>query len=216
MPRKRIDDVMVAYHEAGHAVMALSFHRAVLRISIVPKDGMLGYITLPGRETFSHPYSFGTFHPVREARDALIYLAGPAATRRYRGRDELMDLLSSLVDWKEAWNSLSQVKNTRVANLLVKRTCWKLYQAALAHTAMPRYWSVVEQLAQRLQKERILSGPALWMFFLEAAERAFATHPPGKPRRVTPFVTLDDVAARTNGGAKSRSGAKKGKGLPLA
>jgi ATP-dependent Zn protease len=51
MPRKRIEDVIVAYHEAGHAVMALSFHRAVRRISIVPKDSMLGYITLPHRET---------------------------------------------------------------------------------------------------------------------------------------------------------------------
>ena len=194
MPRKRIEDVIVAYHEAGHAVMALSFHRAVRRISIVPKDGMLGYITLPHRETFAHPFFLGTFHPVREVRDALIHLAGLAATRRYRGRDDLFDLLGALVDFSEARASLSELKETRVANLHVGWTCWRLYRAALADTLRPRYWSVVQQIAERLLEKRTLSGLVLRKFFLDAAERAFAMHPPGRPRLVTPFVTVEDVA----------------------
>jgi hypothetical protein len=104
--------------------------------------------------------------------------------------------LSPLAPTERLWRSGVRNRNAKLWDLDVKRTCWRLYQAALADTARPRYWSVAEQIAERPLEKRKLSGRVLRKFFLEAAERAFARHPPGKPRLVTPLVTVDDVATR--------------------
>lgn len=62
----------IAYHEAGHAVIALGFGESVRRATIKPRAGSRGQVTLGGRQC---------------GETALyITLAGPLAQRRFAPR----------------------------------------------------------------------------------------------------------------------------------
>src|SRR5205085_199799 len=72
------EEIATAYHEAGHAVMALALGRPVQRVSIKPLDRRLGHCEIKK----------GTFRPIKDTLETeiLILLGGPAAEARHRGQ----------------------------------------------------------------------------------------------------------------------------------
>ena len=72
------DQIATAYHEAGHAVVALCLGRPVQRVSILPNHIRLGQCEIQK----------GTFRASRDALETeiLILLGGPAAEARVTGQ----------------------------------------------------------------------------------------------------------------------------------
>jgi len=70
-------DQITAYHEAGHAVVALALGRPVLGLSVLPRRQHLGVCE----------YHKGAFRPSENwlKREALIALGGVAAEARHTG-----------------------------------------------------------------------------------------------------------------------------------
>src|SRR5262245_53569141 len=70
-------DEVTAYHEAGHAVVALALGRPVDRVSILPDRVNLGLCE----------FRKGVFRPSEDwvEREILIALAGPAAEAQFTG-----------------------------------------------------------------------------------------------------------------------------------
>jgi ATP-dependent Zn protease len=82
----------VAYHEAGHAVMAIEYRRAIHSVSIVPDPdaGSLGHVRFQKRyqPVFSPEWSDLRDAPCQTIciREVLVALAGPAAEEHFTGR----------------------------------------------------------------------------------------------------------------------------------
>src|SRR3954470_11076447 len=70
-------DPATAYHEAGHAVVALCLDRPVHRVSVLPNRDRLGQCE----------FAKGRFKPSEDAleREILIALGGMAAEARFTG-----------------------------------------------------------------------------------------------------------------------------------
>src|SRR5688500_6759282 len=85
-------DPATAYHEAGHAVVALLLGRPVHRVSVLPDRERLGVCE------FRNP----VFRPSEDwvEREALISLAGLAAEARHTGS----------YGWEEASRDLAYVR----------------------------------------------------------------------------------------------------------
>src|ERR1700693_5800817 len=71
------NDMATAYHEAGHAVVALALGRPVARVSILPDREHLGLCA----------FGKGVFRPSEDwlEREILIALGGIAAEARHTG-----------------------------------------------------------------------------------------------------------------------------------
>lgn len=71
-------DVATAFHEAGHAAMALALDRPVHKVSVLPNLDYLGQCR----------FGKGVFRPSEDwvEREILISLAGMAAEARHTGR----------------------------------------------------------------------------------------------------------------------------------
>src|SRR5579884_2537129 len=70
-------DAATAYHEAGHAVVALALGRPIHRVSVLPDGQFLGLCR----------FGKGAFRPSEDwlEREILIALGGLAAEARYSG-----------------------------------------------------------------------------------------------------------------------------------
>ncbi len=142
-----------AYHEAGHAVVALALGRPVHRVS-----------ALADRE-FAGTCHFGkaVFRPSEDwlEREALIALAGLAAEARFTGvyaydgagRDRRY----------VAELALQRAGNARKAERLERRLLSKV-EHLLAQEAN---WRAVERIAAELQKSGAISGRAARHLFDE-------------------------------------------------
>src|SRR4051812_25404829 len=95
--RRRLE--ATAYREAGHAIIALQFGRAVRRITITPdhQSSSLGHVLRHARRSFQP--NILTLEDTRQKnrveREILMLLAGPAAEAHFTGR---WDKVGALVD----------------------------------------------------------------------------------------------------------------------
>ncbi len=134
-----------AYHEAGHAVIALAFGRSIQRVSI-----------LPGREWLGRcEFQKGRARPTEDwlEREILIALAGLAAEARYTGQ----------YVWEGAAQDLRTVRRLstqrageRQADRLQRRLLAKV-EHLLSQAAN---WRAVELIATELLRHETLSGRA--------------------------------------------------------
>lgn len=138
-------DETTAYHEAGHAVVALALDRPVHRVSVLPNRERLGQCE----------FGKGRFRPSEDAleREILIALAGFAAEARHTGnygRDEAnRDLLF-------VRRLVLQRKTERAAPRYEERMLAKV-EAMLGDDAT---WRAVELIAAELLKLGVISGRA--------------------------------------------------------
>jgi hypothetical protein len=152
-------EVHTAWHEAGHAVMAMIFDRPVHRVSILPDDERLGHCQV----------NKGVYRPSddRLEADLLILLAGPAAEAEVAGRynwgGAALDLRG--VHRLAMMRGGAQKQAERLARRMLSRAEHLLRQKA--------HWHAVELIARELLSHQVISGRAARHLF-DTALRKFS------------------------------------------
>jgi len=150
-------DKLTAYHEAGHAVVALIQGRDVHRVSILPNKSRLGQCDLKKGTT-------------RAAKDwleteVLILLAGAAAEGRISGQ----------YCWKGAARDLRQVRALTLSRAGSEHQAERLERRYLEKVesllSAAENWLAVELLAADLIQRRTISGRAARYHVEQAAAR---------------------------------------------
>jgi len=151
--------VATAYHEAGHAVIAMALGRAVQRVTIEPNHLRLGLCELKKGS-------------VRRSQDAaeteLLYLlGGMAAEARHTGeygREGAAQDLRSVRALLKFRRATTPRQMARLERRLLEKTEHLLNQPAL--------WLAVTLIAAELQRTPTISGRAALHLFNQAAARA--------------------------------------------
>ena len=146
-------DAVTAYHEAGHAVVALSLDRPVHRVSVLPNRDRLGQCE----------FGKGRFKPSEDAleREILIALAGMAAEARHTG---VYHMDAANQDLRYVRRLVLERKSERAAPRYEER-CLSKVEAMLADDAT---WKAVELIAAELLKHGVISGRAARHLFEQA------------------------------------------------
>ena len=144
---------LTAYHEAGHAVMALLHGRPVEQVTIRGTRFFLGKCEMDR----------GRFGPRQDELEAamLILLGGMAAEARLRGTYELNGAAQDLRELRKL--SLRRAANDRQAERLERRLLNKV-EALLDEVAV---WQAVEKIAAELLTRETISGRAARHLFDE-------------------------------------------------
>lgn len=137
-------DPETAYHEAGHAVVALALGRPVHRVSVLPNRDRLGQCE----------FGKGRFRPSEDwvEREVMISLGGLAAEARHTGN----------YGWEEAERDLRYVR--RLLSETSERAAARLEKRLLAKVehllADDDHWRAVELIAAELRTHGVISGRA--------------------------------------------------------
>ncbi len=150
-------DKLTAYHEAGHAVIALTQGRDVHRVSILPNKSRLGQCDLKKGATRVPKDWLET--------EVLILLAGAAAEGRVSGR----------YCWDGAGRDLRQVRALTLSRAGSDHQAERLERRWLEKVELllnaPANWQAVELLAEDLIQRRTISGRSARYHFEQAAAR---------------------------------------------
>lgn len=140
------DRILTAYHEAGHAVMALLTGRSVKKVSIIPSQNRLGACTIQK----------GRARQVQDKLEAeiLILLAGMAAESRKSGRYNVQGASQDLRGVEKL--ALARSGNPRQAQKLVHKMLDKTQH--LLHNKAT--WNAVKMIASELIEHESISGRA--------------------------------------------------------
>jgi ATP-dependent Zn protease len=149
-------DIATAYHEAGHAVVALSLGRTIVKLSIVRNSLRLGAVNLGSGRTGRRQDYFET--------EALILLAGIVCEARITGE----------LNWSGARQDLSilrrhistRVSSEKAANRLERR----LFDKAEHYVTQPNIWEAIERIATMLIQHRSISGRSARHIYDEATK----------------------------------------------
>lgn len=143
-------DAATAYHEAGHAVVALALKRPVQRVSVLPDENRLGWCE----------FKKGVFRPTEDwlEREMLISLAGLAAEAQFTGA----------YAWDGATHDMKIVRRLSVQRAGA-RQFEKLERRMLSKVehllSDAGHWRAVELIAAELLKSKVISGRAAQHFF---------------------------------------------------
>jgi len=146
-------DKTTAYHEAGHAVVALALGRPVQRVSVLPDRVHLGLCE----------FGKGAFRPTEDLleREMLIALGGVAAEARHTDN----------YAWDGAARDLHYVRLLAVQRA-GERRAQKLERRLLAKVehllAQEGHWRAVELIATELLRYGAISGRAARHLFERA------------------------------------------------
>ena len=132
-----------AYHEAGHAVIALVLGRSVQRVSVLPNLDTLGRCE----------FQKGRTRPSEDwlEREILISLAGLAAEARHTGQ----------YAWDGAARDLQTVKRLatqRAGERHVERLQKRLLSKVEHMLSQPENWKAVELIVAELLRSETISG----------------------------------------------------------
>lgn len=138
-------DEATAFHEAGHAVVALALDRPIHKVSVLPGRDLLGQCQ----------FGKGVHRPSDDwlEREILIALAGLAAEARHTGQ---YDRLAAGRDLRVVRKLAAQRAGERQADRLERRMLAKT-ENMLADDAN---WRAVEAIAAELMKLGTISGRA--------------------------------------------------------
>ena len=139
-----------AYHEAGHAVMALALGRSIQRVSI-----------LPGREWLGRcEFQKGRARPNEDwlEREIFISLAGLAAEARHTGQ---YVWVGAAQDLRNVRRLTTQRAGERQADRLQRRLLAKVEHLL----ARSENWRAVVLIAAELLRCETISGRAAWHLF---------------------------------------------------
>ena len=150
-------DPATAYHEAGHAVMALALGRAVHGVSALPNRERLGVCE----------FRKGAFRPSEDwvEREILIALGGIAAEAIHTGT----------YGWGEAERDLQYVRGLteqRAGRRQAERLERRLLAKAEHLLAKPGHWQAVELIAMELLRCGEISGRAARHLFEQATGKS--------------------------------------------
>ena len=145
---------ITAFHEAGHAVVALALGRAVERVSILPDETRLGACHIRK----------GAVKPSDDDLETaiLIFLGGLAAEAR----------LTGVYGWGGASQDLHEVHAMCLARAGNDKRAEKLIRRMISKAEhvleQPGMWVATERLAAELLKRTTVSGRAARHLFDEA------------------------------------------------
>ena len=149
-------DPATAFHEAGHAAIALALERPVHRVSVLPSRDRLGQCE----------FGKGVARPSEDSleREILIALAGMAAEARHTGK----------YGFAEADRDLRYVRRL-VLQRTTPRQAERYERRMLAKVeyllADEGHWKAVEAIAAELLKLGVISGRAARHLFDRACEK---------------------------------------------
>lgn len=147
-----MDDLTsTAYHEAGHAVLALSLKRPFTKISIEPVGDRLGSVTLEHHENIeTDPISRTKTGFSILLEDAIISCAGGLVKERLTGE----------IDWhKGSWGDSVNVGKSVLYISLATDETWEQCRHRimdLARHQVNKYWQEIEVLAAALLSKTVL------------------------------------------------------------
>ncbi len=151
-------DVLTAFHEAGHAIIALVMGRDVHRVSIIPAKTRLGHCELKK----------GASKTAKDwlESEVLILLAGVAAEGRLTGQ----------YCWSGAARDLKQARmltesragSAQQAERLEKRMLDKVEHLL----DMPEHWEAIQSVARELLMKQTVSGRAARHYYQMALAKA--------------------------------------------
>lgn len=140
------EEIATAYHEAGHAIVALSFGRTVVKISIVRNTLRLGQVQL-GNARQRNANDFLD-------QEVMILLAGIASEAKHTG----------FYNWGGAEQDLMAVKRIVRNRVATEKQMDRLQQRLLDKTEyvleLPGNWEAVERVVLELVQHRSISGRA--------------------------------------------------------
>ncbi len=137
-------DLATAYHEAGHAVVALSLGRSINKLTIVRNSLRLGAVKFGSRRTGRRQDYFET--------EAMILLAGIVSEARITGKLNWSGARQDMVN-------LQKMISTRVANeSAAERLQRRLFDKTEHLVMQPGIWGAIEKIAHMLVQHRSLSG----------------------------------------------------------
>lgn len=155
--------IATAYHEAGHAVMAMALGRLVQKVTIAPGRSHLGEARL-GVCQMKKGRSKASKNLLEE--DVLILFAGMVAESRYTGRycqqgamEDLLAIKRLLCD-----RAGSQSQHDRLHRRLLDKTEHMLDADNLA--------AAIESIATELVQKTTISGRAVRHFYDQAARQS--------------------------------------------
>jgi ATP-dependent Zn protease len=154
-----VDEQMIAtaYHEAGHAVVALSLGRSVEKLTIVRNSLRLGSVQIgKGRNSRKQDYF---------EIEALILLAGVVSEARYTGE----------YNWDGAQQDLRAVRRLSLARVETIKKAERLERRLLDktehHLDQPGNWEAVKLVAAELIQSQSISGRAARHLYAEVIKR---------------------------------------------
>lgn len=155
MEQPAAHDPATAYHEAGHAVIALVLDRPVHRVSVLPNRERLGQCE----------FGKGVARPSEDwlEREILIALAGMAAEARHTGT----------YGFSEADQDLRYVRRLvlkRTSDRAAERYERRMLAKVEYLLADDGHWRAVERIAAELLKLGSISGRAARHLFDRACE----------------------------------------------
>lgn len=140
------NEIATAYHEAGHAVLALALGRPVQRVSVFPDHLRQGHCAIRK----------GTIRPSKDAveTEILILLGGAAAEARYTG----------VYGWNEASMDLRMVRSMTLMRAGSERQAERLERRLLKKAEyildQPGVWLAAERIVAELLRCTTISGRA--------------------------------------------------------
>lgn len=151
-------EIATAYHEAGHAVMALSLKRSIERVSIEANQVRLGQVKI----------AQGVRGPLKDAveTEILILLGGIGAEARHTGE----------YAWEAASDDLRHVRALMQSRSEAPRQM-KRYERRLLDKAeylldQPGVWTAIERVAAELLRSTTMSGRAVRHIYEQAIAQA--------------------------------------------
>jgi len=152
---KTTRDEATAYHEAGHAVVALALGRQVHQVSILPNKDRLGVCE------FRKP----SFRPTEDwiEREILISLGGIAAEARHTG----------VHAWESAGRDFQYVEKLaveRAGERRAERYTTRMLSKAEHLISQDENWRAIEKIAKALLETGTISGRAARHFFDESRD----------------------------------------------
>ncbi len=151
-------DEATAYHEAGHAVMALALGRPVTCVSALPGRGFLGTCA----------FGKAVFRPSEDwlEREILISLAGPAAEARRTG----------VYLWDAGARDQAYAEELALQRAGAARAAQRLLRRLLAKAEhllnREENWRAVERLAAEVLRLGEISGRAARHFYEEVQRQS--------------------------------------------
>ena len=136
-------DEATAYHEAGHAVVALALGRPIHRVSVLPDGQFLGLCR----------FGKGVFRPSEDwlEREILIALGGLAAEARHTG-----DYAWDAADRDRQY--VRQLAVQRAGERQAERLERRLLSKAEHLLGQEGHWRAVELIAAELLQRGVISG----------------------------------------------------------
>ncbi|MBC7853580.1 MAG: cell division protein FtsH [Pirellulaceae bacterium] len=154
------NEIATAYHEAGHAVMALVLGRNVQRVSVQDNQLRLGHCEIKK----------GRFRPIKDGLETeiLILLGGLAAETRQMGNYDSAGAAQDL----RGVRSLTQLR--AAGRRQVERLERRMLDKAEYILDQPGVWLAAQRIADELLRHTTLSGRAARHLFDQAAAQAKA------------------------------------------